>query len=100
VIGGKWKTVILCHLTHATKRTSEPGKMLTQQLPELEADGVINRIVSNQVPPKVECDLSEYGWSLQGILDSLCHWGETHIEKVYGDTFEVLEEGILNDQSI
>ncbi|MBB5180369.1 DNA-binding HxlR family transcriptional regulator [Planomicrobium koreense] len=105
VIGGKWKTVILCHLTHGTKRTSElrrlmpniTQKMLTQQLRELETDGVINRIVYNQVPPKVEYELSEYGWSLQGILDSLCNWGEMHIEKVYGDKFEVLEEGVLND---
>ena len=105
VIGGKWKTVILCHLTHGTKRTSElrrlmpniTQKMLTQQLRELEADGVINRIVYNQVPPKVEYELSEYGWSLKGILDSLCSWGEMHIEKVYGDKFEVLEEGVLND---
>ncbi len=60
VIGGKWKVVILCHLTKGTKRTSElkrsmPGitqKMLTQQLRELEDDGVIQRKVYNQVPPK------------------------------------------------
>ena len=40
-------------------------KMLTQQLRELEADGVINRIAYNQVPPKVEYELSEYGLSLE-----------------------------------
>ncbi|PLR78963.1 transcriptional regulator [Bacillus sp. V3-13] len=106
VIGGKWKCVILCHLTHGKKRTSElkrlmpniTQKMLTQQLRELEDDGVINRIVHHQIPPKVEYELSEYGWSLQGILDSLCTWGETHITKVYGDKFAVLEESILNDK--
>lgn len=106
VIGGKWKCVILCHLTHGKKRTSElkrlmpniTQKMLTQQLRELEADGVINRITYNQVPPKVEYELSEYGRSLESILDSLCAWGETHITKVYGDKFSVLEEGILNDK--
>ncbi|MEO2075094.1 MAG: winged helix-turn-helix transcriptional regulator [Bacillus sp. (in: firmicutes)] len=105
VIGGKWKSVILCHLTHGTKRTSDlkrlmpniTQKMLTQQLRELEADGIINRIVYNQVPPKVEYELSEYGWTLQGILDSLCAWGEKHITKVYGDKFSVLEENILNE---
>ncbi|MEH7435854.1 winged helix-turn-helix transcriptional regulator [Neobacillus drentensis] len=105
VIGGKWKSVILCHLTHGKKRTSDlkrlmpniTQKMLTQQLRELEADGIINRIVYNQVPPKVEYELSEYGWSLQGILDSLCAWGEKHITKVYGDKFSVLEENVLND---
>ncbi|MBU8918493.1 winged helix-turn-helix transcriptional regulator [Neobacillus sp. 114] len=105
VIGGKWKCVILCHLTHGKKRTSElkrlmpniTQKMLTQQLRELEDDGVINRIVHNQVPPKVEYELSDYGLSLKGILDSLCAWGENHITKVYGDKFAVLEENVLND---
>ncbi|GIN20566.1 winged helix-turn-helix transcriptional regulator [Siminovitchia fordii] len=106
VIGGKWKCVILCHLTHGKKRTSElkrlmpniTQKMLTQQLRELEEDGVINRIVYNQIPPKVEYELSEYGWSLQDILDSLCAWGEKHITKVYGNKFAVLEENVLNDK--
>lgn len=105
VIGGKWKCVILCHLTHGKKRTSElkrlmpniTQKMLTQQLRELEEDGVITRIVYNQVPPKVEYELSEYGQSLEGILHSLCVWGEHHITKVYGDKFSVLEQSILND---
>lgn len=108
VIGGKWKTVILCHLTHGKKRTSElrrlmpniTQKMLTQQLRELEADGVINRIVYNQVPPKVEYELSEYGSSLEGILSSLCSWGEGHIIKVYGTKEDVLEESILNDHLV
>lgn len=105
VIGGKWKCVILCHLTHGKKRTSElkrlmpdiTQKMLTQQLRELEEDGVINRIVYNQVPPKVEYELSEYGLSLKDILDSLCSWGEKHITRVFGDKFTVLEENILNE---
>ncbi|MGC6587249.1 winged helix-turn-helix transcriptional regulator [Paenibacillus sp. Dod16] len=106
VIGGKWKCVILCHLTHGRKRTNElkrlmphiTQKMLTQQLRELEDDGVINRIIHNQVPPKVEYELSEYGMSLSGILDMLCAWGENHITKVYGDKFSVLEDSILNDK--
>ncbi|MDP4157053.1 MAG: helix-turn-helix domain-containing protein [Bacillota bacterium] len=105
VIGGKWKCVILCHLTHGKKRTSElkrlmpniTQKMLTQQLRELEEDGIINRIAYNQIPPKVEYELSEYGLSLKGILDSLCAWGEKHITKVYGDKFTVLEENVLNN---
>lgn len=105
VIGGKWKCVILCHLTHGKKRTSElkrlmpdiTQKMLTQQLRELEEDGVINRIVYNQVPPKVEYELSEYGSSLESILSALCTWGEVHIIKVYGDKFSVLENSILNE---
>lgn len=104
VIGGKWKCVILCHLTHGKKRTSDlkrlmpniTQKMLTQQLRELEEDGVIHRIVYNQVPPKVEYELTEYGQSLRGILDSLCAWGEKHIVRVYGDKSAVLEESVLN----
>lgn len=105
VIGGKWKCVILCHLTLGKKRTSElkrlmpniTQKMLTQQLRELEEDGIINRIVYHQIPPKVEYELSEYGLSLRVILDSLCAWGEKHITKVYGDKFTVLEENVLNE---
>ncbi|EOS53458.1 MULTISPECIES: winged helix-turn-helix transcriptional regulator [Paenibacillus] len=104
VIGGKWKCVILCHLTHGRKRTSElkrlmpdiTQKMLTQQLRELEADGVIRRIVYQEVPPRVEYELSEYGESLRGILDALCSWGEQHIRKVYG-SYDVLEENVLNE---
>ena len=91
VIGGKWKPVILCHLKHGTMRTSElkkaiphiTQKMLTQQLRELEKDGIINRIVYDQVPPKVEYELSEYGQTLGKILSSFCYWGEFHVEKMY-----------------
>ncbi|NBD25202.1 winged helix-turn-helix transcriptional regulator [Paenibacillus glycinis] len=104
VIGGKWKCVILCHLTTGTKRTSDlkrlmPGitqKMLIQQLRELEEDGIVTRNVYNQVPPKVEYELSPYGWSLQSVLDSLCDWGEKHIIKEYGDKSAVLEDNIFN----
>ncbi|GIO34321.1 MULTISPECIES: winged helix-turn-helix transcriptional regulator [Paenibacillus] len=88
VIGGKWKTLILCHLTYGAKRTSElkkliPGitqKMLTQQLRELEEDGVIIRTVYNQVPPKVVYELSELGQSLRPVIDVMCEWGERYIQ--------------------
>ena len=104
IIGGKWKCVILCHLMRGRKRTSElkrlmptiTQKMLTQQLRELEEHNVINRIIYNEVPPKVEYELTEYGWSLKPVLDSLCAWGEQHIVKEYGDKFTVLENSILN----
>jgi DNA-binding HxlR family transcriptional regulator len=104
VIGGKWKCVILCHLTHGKKRTSDlkrlmPGitqKMLTQQLRELEQDGIVSRIVYNQVPPKVEYELSEYGQTLGSILTALCNWGEQHIIREHGDKFAVLEDNVLN----
>lgn len=104
VIGGKWKCVILCHLTHGKMRTSElkrvmpsiTQKMLTQQLRELEEDGIVNRITYNQVPPKVEYELTEYGRSLKPILDSLCAWGEQHIVREYGDKHAVLVDSPLN----
>ncbi|MBO7746804.1 helix-turn-helix transcriptional regulator [Paenibacillus sp. MWE-103] len=105
VIGGKWKCVILCYLLRGKKRTSDlkrlmrgiTQKMLIQQLRELEEDGIINRIVYNQVPPKVEYELTEYGWSLETVLHMLCDWGEKHIVKEYGDKASVLEDNILNE---
>ena len=54
-------------------------KMLTQQLRELEEDNIIERKVYNQVPPKVEYYLSDYGQSLSAVLDNLCNWGESHV---------------------
>lgn len=69
--------------------------MMTQQLRELEADGVNYRIVCNQVPLKVEYELIAYGWSLQGILDSLQRWGKTQTEKVHRE-----KSGMQNDKLI
>ena len=89
VIGGKWKPIILCHLKHQTMRTGElrraipniTQKMLTQQLRELEDDGIICRKVYSQIPPKVEYSLSDYGKTLNRILEQLCYWGENDIER-------------------
>ncbi|WP_125764161.1 winged helix-turn-helix transcriptional regulator [Companilactobacillus hulinensis] len=89
IIGGKWKPIILCHLKHQTMRTGElrraipniTQKMLTQQLRELEDDGIVDRKVYNQIPPKVEYSLTEYGDSLNRILEELCLWGEDNIER-------------------
>lgn len=98
VIGGKWKPVILFHLTFGKKRNGElmklipaiTQKMLTQQLNELTEAGIILRISHNQVPPKVEYELTEYGWSLKEILHLMCRWGDAHVEKVYGDRGVIL----------
>lgn len=87
VIGGKWKVVILCLLKEDEKRFSElqrampaiTKKMLSQQLRELEKDGIINRKVYNVVPPKVEYSLTEEGESLKGILNMMCAWGDRRI---------------------
>ena len=81
VIGGKWKVVILYHLSHtgthrfAEMRRKIPGvseRMLTQQLRELEHDGVVHREVYPEVPPKVEYSLTDYGKTLQPISELMC----------------------------
>ncbi|WP_028595710.1 winged helix-turn-helix transcriptional regulator [Paenibacillus assamensis] len=91
VIGGKWKAHILYHLTKGPIRTGElkrlvtgiTQKMLTEQLKELEQDGLIVRKVYNQVPPKVEYTLTEYGQSLKEVLKVLCDWGGDYIKFRY-----------------
>ncbi|GAA6169895.1 winged helix-turn-helix transcriptional regulator [Sessilibacter corallicola] len=88
LIGGKWKGVILWHLCHKTLRFSQlkrrlprvTQKMLTQQLRELEKDGLINRKVYPEVPPKVEYSLTELGRTLQPMLDGMCKWGMNYYE--------------------
>jgi DNA-binding HxlR family transcriptional regulator len=100
VMGGKWKPLIIYHLMTGPKRTSElrrliPGitqKMLTTQLRGLEKDEIVARKIYEEIPPKVEYKLTPYGWGLKPALDLLCYWGEDHLEKVYGDKSEVLEE--------
>ncbi|MEK3837863.1 MULTISPECIES: winged helix-turn-helix transcriptional regulator [unclassified Paenibacillus] len=87
IIGGKWKSLIICILMSGTKRTSElqrsiPGisqKVLIQQLRELERDGIIGRVVYSQMPPKVEYYITEYGVTANEIIDLMCSWGRTNI---------------------
>jgi DNA-binding HxlR family transcriptional regulator len=84
VIGGLWKPLILFHLFSGKKRFMEvtraipnaTQRMLTLQLRELEADGVILRHVHAQIPPKVEYEISPFGRSLGPILLALRTWGE------------------------
>lgn len=90
VIGGKWKPIILWLLKGQTRRFSElkrnlPGitqKMLTQQLRELEADGIIHREIYPQVPPKVEYSLTSKGETLTPVLDQMAAWGRLHVEEL------------------
>ena len=85
VIGGKWKPVILYHLMNGRKRFGElrrllpdaSQKMLTQQLRELERDGIIARQVYPEVPPKVEYTLTPFGQTLRPVMRELCKWGES-----------------------
>ncbi len=90
VFGCKWKALILWWLQDRTWRFAElrrqiPGiteKMLTQQLRELEADGIVDRRVYATVPPKVEYSLTQYGRSLKRALRAICDWGKSHMERI------------------
>ena len=88
IFGGKWKTLIVYILMLGTKRTSElqrlipkiSQKVLIEQLRELEKDGIIQRISYEQMPPKVEYSLTEYGKTFSDILYSMCYWGRENIK--------------------
>ena len=88
IIGGKWKPLIIYNLKDGTLRFNqimdrvEPKitqRMLTKELREMEADGLVIRKVYAQVPPKVEYSLTEKALSLMPILDDLCDWGSEHM---------------------
>ena len=89
VIGGKWKVVIIGHLMEGEKRSSVlkrliPGvtqKMFTQQLRELEADGIIHREIYKEIPPKVEYRLTDFGKSFYPVLNELLVLGQKIIAK-------------------
>lgn len=88
ILGGKWKALIICLCMSGKKRPSElqrniPGitqKVLIQQLRELERDGIIGRHIYNQMPPKVEYYITEYGVTANKIIDSMCSWGRDNIK--------------------
>jgi DNA-binding HxlR family transcriptional regulator len=96
VIGGKWKSVILHFLLGGTKRFGDlrrqfPGitqRMLTLQLRELEAHGVIDRKVYAEVPPKVEYSLTEFGRTLQPILEMMNTWGTEYQDRIENSIVE------------
>ena len=87
IIGGKWKPIIIYRLNiDGVLRFSEvkraipniTQKMLTQQLRELEADGIVHREVYPQVPPKVEYSLTDMGKSVAPIIETMCQWGRDY----------------------
>lgn len=90
VIGGKWKPLILWLLDEKTMRFNQlyksidgvTQKMLSQQLRELESDGIVARKVYPVVPPKVEYSLTEYGKSVQPMLAMMHKWGYAHNSKL------------------
>jgi DNA-binding HxlR family transcriptional regulator len=89
VIGGTWKPVIIFYLLEGTKRFGQlrklmpeaTQKMLTQQLRELERDGIVVRKVYHQVPPKVEYSVTQLGLTLRPAMTELCRWGKAYASK-------------------
>lgn len=92
LIGGKYKTLILWHLIDKTLRFNQlqkllpqaTAKMLTQQLRELETDGLIIRTVYPVVPPKVEYRLSDFGTTIIPVLQAMCDWGDAYLVQQQG----------------
>lgn len=90
VIAGKWKPLVLYHLSKNVHRYGElrraiggvTDKVLIQQLKELERDEIIERIDFQEIPPKVEYSLTPFGQSLAMALRPLCAWGSEHMETV------------------
>lgn len=90
VLGGKWKLIVLFYLLRAPRRNGElrrlipaiTQKMLTQQLRELERDGIITRTVFDRAVPKVVYDIAECERErLQQLVTALCDWGLYWCEK-------------------
>ncbi len=87
VFGGKWKPIILYNLTFGTRRFGElaariPGisrKVLTEQLKELENDGLIARAQFKEIPPRVEYSLTELGKSLSAVFNEMAAWGKKNL---------------------
>lgn len=83
-ISDKWKVLIIRDLLTGTKRFSElkhslspvTQKMLTQQLRQMEEDGIVHREVYPVVPPKVEYSLTELGRSLEPVIEVMKKWGQ------------------------
>lgn len=89
IISNKWKVLILRDLIDGTKRYNElnrsvagiSAKVLTQNLKDLETDGIVTRKVYSVVPPKVEYSLTEKGKELKGILDLMKEFGIKYKDK-------------------
>ncbi|MDO4155051.1 MAG: helix-turn-helix domain-containing protein [Clostridia bacterium] len=88
LIGDKWKVLILRDLMPGKKRFGElkksigsvSQKVLTAQLRDMEANGLVHRQVYAEVPPRVEYSLTELGQSLKPVLDAMQNWGEEYKE--------------------
>ncbi len=88
LIGDKWKILIIRDLLTGTKRFGElrkslngiSQKVLTNNLRDMEKSGLVHREVFAEVPPRVEYSLTDTGWSLNPVLDSMVKWGNSYRE--------------------
>ena len=87
VLGGKWKAILINAIYHTSParfgelKRSVKGitqSMLTQQLRELEDDGLVSRKIYAEIPPKVEYTLTEFGLTLSPIMQSMANWGKEY----------------------
>jgi DNA-binding HxlR family transcriptional regulator len=93
-IGGRWKGAILYRLLDGKKRFGElrrflpdvTQRMLTLQLRELERDGIVDREVYREVPPRVEYSLTGLGRTLEPILLLMCDWGKAYVGRADNPT--------------
>lgn len=112
VIGGKWKLLVLGQLSRGVTRFGQlrraiPGitqTMLTQQLRELEQDGIVTRTIFPEIPPRVEYGVTEFGKTLEVVIDAMDTWGTAYFEKVRqckrqarGLDGELIEEAVSDD---
>lgn len=87
LIGGRWKTIILYYLSSGQRRFGEIAariptisrKVLTQQLKELEKDGLIIRKQFKEIPPRVEYSLTDLGNSLWPVFREMSIWGKENV---------------------
>ncbi len=108
IIGGKWKSIILFRVLEETRRFNElrrlipalTQRMLTNQLRELEHDGLIARKIYAQVPPKVEYSITAFGKTLKPVLLALKYWAEKNmLPRMAAGNMVVVEEGLAIKQS-
>ena len=93
-IGGKWKMIIIYWLAESPKHfaalrklmPSISQKVLTQQLRELESDGLVHREPKGAVPAPVEYSLSDYGRSVLPLIEEVRSWGRSHLERADSST--------------
>ncbi len=92
LIGGRWKGVVLYNLVEGPVRFNElrrrmpnaTQRVLTRQLRGMETAGLISRMVTPSIPPRVDYALTELGTSLVPVISALCSWGEAYLDQTGG----------------